>query len=110
MANIYTWNINQMTAKIHQDDLENVIFKVSYTYIATYEDDPTITASVTGSIDVEYTVGDPFIPYADLTKEDVVGWLEASPSINIPNMQENLDQMIDDKKNPIDEYLYPMWS
>jgi len=24
-------------------------------------------------------------------------------------MQENLNQMINDKKNPIDEYLYPMW-
>ena len=109
MANTYTWNINQMTAKIHQYDLENVIFRISYTYLATDNDDSTIVVSITGAIEVEYIEGNPFIPYADLTKEDVVGWLESSENINIPEMQENLNQMINDKKNPIDEYLYPMW-
>ena len=49
MANTYTWNINQMTAKIHQYDLENVIFRISYTYLATDNDDSTIVASLSAS-------------------------------------------------------------
>ena len=110
MANTYTWNINQMTAKIQEGELQNVIWLINYSFVAKDETStPVIFASINGSVRVEYNEGDPFIPYEDLTKEDVVGWLEASEDLNIEGMKENLDKQINDKKNPVDEYLYPMW-
>ena len=84
MANTYTWNINQMTAKIQEGELQNVIWLINYSFVAKDETStPVIFASINGSVRVEYNEGDPFIPYEDLTKEDVVGWLEASEDLNI---------------------------
>ena len=110
MANTYNWKINQMTAKIQEGELQNVIWLINYSFVAKDETStPVIFASINGSVRVQYNEGDPFIPYADLTKEDVVGWLEASEDLNIEGMKENLDNQINDKKNPVDENLYPMW-
>jgi len=109
MANTYEWRIDKMTAKIQEGELQNVIFQISWTYLARYSEDKNIVASTSGFINVKYNEGEPFIPYEDLTKEDVVSWLEASEDINIENMQENLNKQIDEKKNPVDEYFYPMW-
>lgn len=109
MANTYNWKINQLDAKIHEDGLNNVIYTVHWSYFA--EDDsvePIIVSSI-GTLAVTYNQGDPFIPYEDLTKQDVVGWLESSESINVDGMKENLDKQIDLIKNPVDEYLHPNW-
>jgi hypothetical protein len=46
------------------------------------------TASLIGTMGVEYDP-DNFIPYADLTKDDVVAWLEAG--LDVEAMKENLD-------------------
>lgn len=109
MANTYTWRINKMTAKIQEGELQNVIFNIFWEYLAKYSEDEKIVASISGTTNVKYNEGDPFIPYEDLTKEDVVGWLKASEDINIEGLKENLDKQIDEKKNPIDESFYPMW-
>ena len=109
MANTYEWRIDKMTAKIQEGELQNVIFQISWTYLARYSENKNIVASTSGFINVKYNEGEPFIPYEDLTKDIVVGWLEASEDINIENMQENLNKQIDEKKNPVDEYFYPMW-
>ena len=111
MANTYNWNINQMSAKIQEGELQNVIWLINYNYIGKDESStPVIFASISGSVRVKYKEGDPFIPYEDLTKEDVVGWLEASKDLNIEGMKENLDKQIYDQKNPVDENLYPNWN
>ena len=55
---------------------------------------------------VEYDP-DNFIPYADLTKEDVVGWLEAG--LDVDSMKSSLDNQIELKINPVDETLRPNW-
>jgi len=111
MANTYNWNINQMTAKIQEGDLKNVIWLINYTYIGKDDSEtPVVFSSINGSVRVKYVEGDPFIPYEDLTKEDVVGWLEASEDINLEGMRENLDKQIYDQKNPVDENLYPNWN
>ena len=111
MANTYEWHINQMTAKVEEGELKNVIWLINYNFTAKDETEtPVIFSTINGSVRVQYNEGDPFIPYEDLTKEDVVGWLEASEDINIEGMKENLDKQIDQKKNPVDEYLYPNWN
>tara|TARA_R100000951_G_scaffold73102_1_gene61522 strand:+ start:480 stop:806 length:327 start_codon:yes stop_codon:yes gene_type:complete len=107
MANTYSWKITQLAAKIHSDGLDNVIYSVQYNYIAKDNSDPVIERNIMGSESVTYKEGDPFIPYEDLTKEDVVGWLESM--LDVPSMQEGLDKQIELQKNPVDEYLTPDW-
>jgi hypothetical protein len=109
MANTYTWKINQLDAKIHENDLDNVIYTVHWSYFAQDDSVKPITVSSIGTIAVTYNEGDPFIPYEDLTKEDVVSWLESSEGINVDTMKENLDNQIELIKNPVDEYLHPDW-
>lgn len=110
MKNTYTWNINQLTAKIHEDGLDNVIYLIAYSYFATDSTvEPKIMVSTNGSCSVQYNEGDPFIPYDELTKDIVVGWLLKSDQINVEGMQEYLDSQIEIIKNPVDENLYPDW-
>jgi hypothetical protein len=56
---------------------------------------------------VEYDP-DNFIPYADLTKEDVVAWLEAG--LDVEAIKSNLDNQIELQINPVDETLRPDWN
>ena len=106
MANTYSWKINQLDAKIQEGELSNVIYVIHYNYIAV---DPTgeYTASSVSTLAVEYNPESTFIPYEDLTKEDVVGWLEAGIDVSI--LQEALDNQINLQINPVNEYLHPDW-
>jgi hypothetical protein len=56
---------------------------------------------------VEYNPEEPFIEYDDLTKEDVVGWLEEGLDVDI--MKEGLDKQIELEINPVNETLRPDW-
>ena len=107
MANTYNWKINALDAKIHENDLDNVIYTVHYTFIGQDDSEEPVSASSIGTLGVQYTEENPFIPYEDLTKEDVVGWLE--DGLDVDSMKENLDNQIELKKNPVDETLRPDW-
>ena len=66
-----------------------------------------IQASSIGTLGVTYDP-DNFIPYADLTKDDVVAWLEAG--LDVEAMKESLDNQIELQINPVDETLRPDWN
>ena len=105
MANTYNWKINALDAKIHEGDNDNVIYTVHWSFIATDETEEYSASSI-GTMGVEYDP-DNFIPYADLVKSDVVGWLEAG--LDVDSMKESLDNQIELKINPVDETLRPDW-
>jgi len=107
MANTYSWKINALDAKIHENDLDNVIYTVHWSFIGQDDSEEPVSASSIGTLGVQYTEENPFIPYEDLTKEDVVGWLE--DGLDVDSMKENLDNQIELKKNPVDETLRPDW-
>jgi len=107
MANTYNWRINALDAKIHENDLDNVIYTVHWSFIGQDDSEEPVSASSIGALGVQYTEENPFIPYEDLTKEDVVGWLE--DGLDVDSMKENLDNQIELKKNPVDETLRPDW-
>lgn len=108
MANTYKWTIVQLDAKIHENNLDNVIYTVHWRYSAEDDSDPKIIKDMLGTLGVTYNPDEPFIEYADLTKEDVVGWLEAK--IDVDSMKSNLDEQIELQKNPVDEHLHPNWN
>lgn len=99
MANTYSWTINALDAKISEGGQSNVVYTVHWSYTATDDSKDPVTASSIGTHSVSYD-GDNFIAYDDLTKANVVSWLESG--LDIESMKSGLDTQINLKKNPVD--------
>lgn len=108
MANTYNWIISALDAKIKDDNLENVIYNIHWRYYASNGEVEPITATRIGVLNVKYKEGNPFIPYDDLTKNEVIAWLDAG--LDVDNLKIQLDKDIELQKNPINETLYPDWN
>ena len=105
--NQYTWKINALDAKVHENDKDYVIYNIHWSYLAVDEQDDKYQAMSNGCLAMQYNPDEPFIEYADLTKEDVIGWLESG--LEVDEIKANLDKQIELQKNPVDETLYPNW-
>ena len=68
MTTTYTWGI----ASCERTTADGIVFTVHYTVAAN---DGTYASSAYGSIGLEQPEGD-VIPYADLTPELVIGWVQ----------------------------------
>lgn len=93
--NTYKWRINALDCHVSNNDLENVVYTIHWSYIG--EDENGNVASMIG---VE-SVGEPdpsnFQSFDTLTQEIVEGWLESSMGTErIDEMKANLDQQIQD--------------
>ena len=72
MAITNTWSIQDM----QRTDSDGVVFLVYWSMIASSDGDPSYTASEGGKLRCEGDPSEPgFIPYADLTENDVLGWV-----------------------------------
>ena len=75
MAITTTWSVQDM----QRTDADGVVFLVYWSCVAASDGTPSYTATEGGKLRCE---GDPtspdFIPYADLTENDVLGWVYAS--------------------------------
>ena len=72
MAITTTWSVQDM----QRTDADGVVFLVYWSCVAASDGTPSYTATEGGKLRCE---GDPtspdFIPYADLTENDVLGWV-----------------------------------
>ena len=75
MAITNTWSVSDM----QRTDSDGNVFLVYWSEVAASDGTPSYTASEGGKLRLE---GDPtspdFIPYADLTENDVLGWVYTS--------------------------------
>jgi len=72
MAITCTWSVNDMTHK----DSDGGVFLVYWSCVAASDGTPSYTATEGGKLRCEYDASSPdFIPYADLTEADVLGWV-----------------------------------
>ena len=75
MAINTTWSVNDMT---HMDSDGGVIL-VYWSCVAQSDGSPSYSATEGGKLRCEYDASSPdFIPYADLTEADVLGWVYTS--------------------------------
>ncbi len=103
----YTWQIVSLEAKVLHDNNENVIYSVHWTFQAhKLDNEINYYASDFGIQHVEYD-SDNFTPYDDLTKEDVVGWLEDALDVEV--IKSNLSNNINLQINPVNVNLTPNW-
>ena len=103
---VFDWIISAMDCKIHEGEMTDVVQTVHWRYNASdVVDEKTYFAEMYGATQVGEPTPEDFTSYPDLTKEQVVSWLEAV--LDVPNMQENLTKQIELKINPIDVTLPP---
>lgn len=98
MPNTYTWLISQLDCYPQQDNKTDVVFTVHWRRQAT---DGTHTADIYGSQAVTLDPSATYIPYAELTEADVIGWLEDAMGDELLEAQKAaLDKQIEDQINP----------
>ena len=98
MANTYTWVIEQMNCAAQEDGKTDVVMTVHWRQNAT---DGTYNATVYGTVGLTYTAGSPFTPYANLTQQQVIGWVQSALGTEqCAQLTANLDQQIADQVNP----------
>lgn len=72
MAITTTWSVQDM----QRTDADGVVFLVYWSCVAASDGDPSYTASEGGKLRCEGDPSEPgFIPYADLTENDVLDWV-----------------------------------
>ena len=92
------WNIVSMECYPEKDGETDVVFVCHYTLTGV---DDEYTGSVYGSVGVKLDDGAPFVPYANLTLDQVVGWVkDALGEEQVALMEANVTQQIADAKDP----------
>jgi len=73
------WNISQMNCYPQAEGETDVVITVHWQCNGTQvQDGKTYNGSVYSTCGVTYTSGSPYTPYADLTQDQVLGWIWAS--------------------------------
>lgn len=93
-----TWAVVQMDCYPQADGETDVVFTVHWTLTAT---DGTYTGSVYGSQAVTVDPAAPFTPYADLTQDQVIGWVQdAMGAEQVAAYEDNVAGQIANQINP----------
>jgi hypothetical protein len=93
-----TWVIEQMNCYPTHEGQTDVVFTVHWRVNAT---DGTYNATSYGSVGVTYVAGTPFTPYAQLTQQEVVGWVQAALGPEqVTTIEANLVANIANQANP----------
>lgn len=72
MANNYAWAVTSMTAYPEYAGQTDIVFQVAWVCSAT---DSVNNTAAYGSVELTLNPDDPFTPYADLTLDQVLGWV-----------------------------------
>ena len=111
----YKWVISSMDSKLHEGDLDDVVVTVHWRRsLQTNDYNPETKSGYYADIYGSLTVGpvDPstFVPYNELTQDNVESWLEAGLVNPTPaEMDAQLAANIELQKNPIEETLPLPW-
>lgn len=110
----YNWIISSMDSKIHEEGLDDVVVTVHWRRSAQTDDYNPETqtgyyADVYGALSVGPVDPATFIPYNDLTKENVEAWLNEMTDPTPAEIDEQLAANIELQKNPIEETLPLPW-
>lgn len=98
MAITNTWSVVQMDAYPEYEGETDVVFTVHWTLTGT---DGTYAGSVYGSQGITLVEGATFTPYADLTLDQVIGWVQdALGAEQVASYEANVAQQIADQIDP----------
>ena len=104
MANTFTYDIIQYTVHNQLDNNENVIYEILFSIHGVNDDDPTKEEKIHHTISLE-APDENFIPVDDLTKEIVVGWIQADNMDQV--IKTEINNRIEAKINPTTSKINP---
>ena len=90
MTTTFSWAI----AQLERNTADGIVFTVHWTLSAN---DGTYASSAYGSIGLEQPEGN-VIPYADLTPEIVIGWVQ--DKLDVPAIESSLQAQLDEQAAP----------
>ena len=91
MTTTTVWNV----AQLERHTADGIVYTAHYTVDAN---DGTYSANAYGSIGLEQPDPDDVIPYADLTPEIVIGWVQ--DKLNVEEIEAALQAQLDEKHAP----------
>lgn len=102
MAVSYTWGVVRLDCYPEYDNHTDVVFTVHWNLTGTEVDSgTTYTGYVYGSVGVTLDPDAPFVPYADLTEAQVVGWVQSALGEDqVTAYEANVAQQINDQIVP----------
>jgi hypothetical protein len=107
---IIAWAIDQMKCYPSADGQTDVVFMVYWRCSGQQaQNDQTYNGTVYGSVTVTYEAGESFTPYADLTQDQVFGWVWAS-GVNKDETEAAVATQIETQINPPVVSLPLPWS
>ena len=97
----YTWEISALECKIKEGDLNDVIYTVHWRLGTSngLKDKEEIKTDTYGSLILESPTAADFVPYDQITKEQVIGWLESK--LDVDALKEALNEQINFIANPV---------
>lgn len=109
METNFKWLIAQLNCKVEEEGLSDVINMIHWRYNATQiVDDKTYFADTYSCTSVSQPNPQDFIPYADVTEAEVIGWLESV--LDVPAMQLSLESNLYNQQHPTEVVLPLPWS
>jgi hypothetical protein len=109
METNFKWLISSMDCAVESNGLNNVINVIHYRYNATkIEGDKTYFAETYGAVNVAQPNPQNFIPYEDVTEQEIINWLEQI--LPVEAMQSSLEANIALQINPVEVTLPLPWA
>ena len=99
MAATIEWKVEGLDCYPTKDGKTDVVMMVHWRCNGSEENDSkTYRSTSYSAVDVTYKDGDNFTPFADLTENQVLGWVWESVDKN--ETEANIQKMIDDQRDP----------
>lgn len=109
----YVWDFNPLEVYPSSSEQSQVVFNVHWQVYAETGSAGTEDYYRTGRIGVQsisYDSGSVFIPYSELTKDIVFGWVTSSMGSDYDKILTDLSNRIEEKINPPVLKQSPPWS
>jgi hypothetical protein len=107
MAIVYTWSIDGLECVPSKGGKANVVSNVHWRLAGI---DGNYSTSIYGSSSIPYNEDGSFVPFNDLTKSQVLGWLvEFLGEQKVSELEGSIANQIDNLKNPPLVNMPPPW-
>ena len=104
----YDWFFSSLDVRPSAEGQTDVVYCIHWRFGG--DDGSGHSAFVYGQTGCTYTEGDPFIPFADLTKSDVEGWTTTNLGDDqVDALKAQIDGMIAEEITPTTEAMTPPW-
>jgi hypothetical protein len=104
------WSISSLDCRVQEDGLSDVVYLVHWRVSKTEVDgDKTYSASVYSTCSVPGPNPASFVPYDQLTQDEVLGWIWAN-GVDKAATEAAVEAQLELQKHPVTVSLPPPWA